>query len=300
MAMKKVRSIYKSDEGREVMSEWYDHFLDRLGRERLEHVDVETRFGTTHVLIGGPREAPPLWCFHGAMATAPAALAQIPSLLEHFRVHFPDLVGQPGRSDETRLNWQGDEHGHWLVDVLDAFDVERATALGVSLGGYVVLRGASVAPDRIDRAVLWVPAGLVNPPLIRMIRVMWSGLAYAIFQNRSRLEAILGDMFTDFDDDYVEFFADSLAHVHPDRRFPATLADEALEDWSAPVMLVAHGSDPLFPAEPLVERAEEVIPRLERIRVEPEYSHMPPFEHSALDGLIDDLYEFVAGDSSET
>jgi hypothetical protein len=47
-----------------------------------------------------------------------------------------------------------------------------------------------------------------------------------------------------------------------------------------------------------VERAEEVIPKLERVRVEPEYSHMPPFEHTALDDLIDDIHEFVAAESS--
>ena len=286
-------SIYKTDEGRRVMAEWYDRFVDRVGRDRLEFLEVETRFGDTNIVVGGPEDAPPLWCFHGAMATAPAALAQIPSLLDHFRIYFPDTVGQPGRSDETRLDWQGDAHGHWAVDILDALELESVTALGVSLGGYVVLRAASVAPERIGRAVLWVPGGLVKPPMLSMLGLIGSGLMYALFPSRRRLEGILAKTFTDFDEQYVDFFADSLQHVHPDRRFPATLDDGALDDWEAPVMLIAHGDDRVFPAEPLVERAREVIPNLVRERVEPGCNHMPPFEAGAVDDLLAEIRQFV-------
>lgn len=287
-----ARSIYKTDEGRQVMARWYETFVARLGHE-VEFAEVDTRYGKTNVLIGGPKEAPPVWCFHGAMASAPAALAQIPQLLDRFRIHFPDTVGQPGRSDETRLDWQGDDHGHWVVDVLDGMGVESVQAIGVSLGGYVVLRAAEVAPERIDKAVLWVPGGLVKPPLAPMFGLIGAGLVYALFPSRPRLQKILSRTFTDFDDDYVDFFADSLKHVHPDRRFPNTLKDGALSGWKAPVMMIAHEADTVFPADPLVARAREMIGNLASVKVMPGWSHMPPFAEGALDEILADLEGFL-------
>lgn len=287
------RSIYRSDEGREAMARWYDRFLERLGPDAVEPVEVDTRYGRTNVLVGGPEDAPELWCFHGAMANAAAALAQIPQLLTRFRVFFPDIVGQPGRSDERRLDWQGEDHGHWLIDVLDAMEREAVTALGVSLGGYVVLRAASLAPERISRAVLWAPGGLVKPPLGPMFGLIWRGLAYSMAPSRARLEGILERTFSELDDDYVDYFADSLKHVHPDRRFPNTLKDGALADWRAPVMLLAHGDDTVFPAEPLVARARELIPHLDEVKVLPGLRHMPPFDPAALEPIVADIRAFA-------
>ena len=293
------KSIYKSDEGRQAMAGWYEYFLERLAPWSPTSEWVSTRHGETHILIAGRPDAPPLWAFHGAMASAPSALAQVPGLLDRFRVHMPDTVGQPGRSDETRLNWQGSEHGWWVVDILDELELETIRAVGVSLGGYVVLRTAAVAPERIERAVLWATGGLVKPPLRDMLGLMFDGLIYAMRPRRDRLERILSRTFTDFDDDYVDFFADSLAHVHPDRRFPATLDAQELAGWQTPVMLVTHELDEVFPAEALEARARQIVPGLERVVKMPGLRHMPPFAPGALEGLMDQLEAFLVDSDEE-
>jgi pimeloyl-ACP methyl ester carboxylesterase len=287
------KSIYRSDEGRSRMALWYQHFLDRLGHDDIEHVDVDTRYGPTHILAAGPEDAPELWCFHGAMATAPAALAQLPGLLERFRVYFPDTVGQPGRSDERRLDWQGDEHGHWLVDLLDAMQRDSICAFGVSLGGYVVLRGAAVAPERIGRAVLWAPGGLVKPPASAMWGLIGAGLAYAVRPTQRNLERVLSKTFTELDQDYVDYFADSLKHVHPDRRFPKPLADGAIDGWAAPVMLITNEHDTVFPADRLHDRASRLIANLADTRTLEGMKHMPPFDPTTNAPLLDDIRAFV-------
>ncbi len=292
------KSIYKSDEGRRAMAHWYEHFVARLGTE-VEFVQVETRFGQTNVLVTGPKDAPPLWCFHGAMASAPAALAQVPELARRFRIYFPDTVGQPGRSTEMRLDWQGLEHGHWVVDVLDGLGVSSIRAIGVSLGGYVLLRAAQVAPERVERAVFWVPGGLIKPSWKPMFGLIGAGLAYALFPSRARLERILSRTFTDMDDDYVSFFGDSLKHVHPDRRFPNTLPDGALEGWQGRVMLVTHQHDTVFPAEALKARAKAMFNHLEVSRHMEGWAHMPPFAKGALDDLVDEMERFLTSPSGD-
>ncbi len=288
-----MSSIYKTEEGRKTMAAWYDTFIDKLGRDQVSFQEVQTGYGSTNILIAGPEDAPPLWCFHGAMASAPAALYQIPSLLQRFKIYFPDTIGQPGRSDETRLNWQGDDHGRWMIDVLDAMEVESVAAIGVSLGGYVILRGASLAPERIHRAVLWVPGGLIKPSMRNMFGLIGAGLMYSLFPSQARLEAILSRTCTDLDDTFVSFFADSLRHVHPDRRFPNTLPDQALDGWAASTMLITHEHDTVFPHKALMQRAEAMIPHLDQVEIMKGWAHMPPFSSDDVDGLLDKIESFL-------
>lgn len=289
-----TKSIYKSAIGRDTMAAWYERHLEALGCENLDSIEVDTRYGRTNILVGGPKDAPPLWCFHGAMSTAPAALTQVPSLLERFRVYFPDTIGQPGRSDERRLDWQGEEHGHWVVDILDALDLKSIRALGVSLGGYVVLRAASVAPERIERAVLWVPGGIVKPSKRGMFGLIFAALVYSMMPTPERLARILERTTTDLNDEFVEFFGDSLKYVNPDRRFPNTLADEALAKWDAPVMLITHEEDSVFPPEPLLQRAQSLVPNLVETRAVEGWKHMPPFDAERMAPVLDDVCAFLA------
>ena len=95
--------VYKSDEGRQKMAAWYQVFLDQL-EHPWDMVQVETSVGRTTVLQTGPEDAPVLLCLHGAMGTAPSALSLVQPLIPHFRVVFPDTVGQPG-AVEASIRW---------------------------------------------------------------------------------------------------------------------------------------------------------------------------------------------------
>ncbi len=289
-----MKTIYKSDHGQQTMEKWYEHFLGKLDTHGVETEEqrVHTRYGETNVLFAGPVNATPLVCFHGAMASAPAGLAQIPDLARHFRIVFPDTIGQPGRSDHRRLNWRADEHGWWALDVLDALEMTAVNAFGISLGGYVILRLASVAPERVGKAALWAPGGLANPPFTKMFGLIWDGLMYNVRPSRPRLERVLERTFTDLDEDYVAFMGDSLEHVHPDRGFPAILPSGALAEWEAPKLLIVNENDAVFPADRLVARAEdELLNVVDTVMMEG-CAHMPPFQEGALDGLIERLIAF--------
>lgn len=230
------------------------------------------------------------------MASAPAALAQVPALTDHFRVHFPDTIGQPGRSDELRLDWQADDHGHWVIDLLDELEIPEIDAFGCSLGGYVVLRAAQVAPTRIRKAGLWVPGGLVKPPFLPMLGLIAAGLLYAIRPTRRRLEHILARTTTDLDDMYVGFMADALQHVNADRRFPAILPDGALDAWEGRAFLVAHALDTVFPADALVTRARALIPNLVDTVVVEDFRHMPSFRPERVAPVLDAFVSFFTRD----
>lgn len=287
------RSIYKTDDARQTMARWYEHYVGKLDKYEVEFAEVDTRFGKTNVLITGPEDAPPLWCFHGAMASAPMALDQVPQLVDNFRIYFPDTPGQPGRSDETRLDWQGDDHGHWVVDVIDQMGFDTIQACGVSLGGYVILRCAAVAPERIDTAVLWVPGGLVKGHFSSMLGLIWDGLAYAMFKNPDRLLKIMDRNFTEYTQEGADYFSDSLKHVNPDRRFPQIAKDGQFDDWDARIMLITHGLDTVFPPEQLVPRARQLFKNIEVFETIPEFKHAPPQYPEKLDPIMEKIVAFL-------
>ena len=80
-------------------------------------------------------------------------------LSEHYDVIAPDLAGH---GDSTRL--RGDHSigafATWLRDVIEALEIERATFVGHSLGGGVVMQFAYQFPDYVERMVLVSSGGL--------------------------------------------------------------------------------------------------------------------------------------------
>lgn len=289
----KPRSIYKSEEGRATMAAWYGRFLEGIGRADVRSLEVKTALGRTHILVAGDPEAPPLWCFHGVMANAAVGLSQIHALADHFQIFFPDMIGQPGRSDETYMDWQGDTHGRWLIEVLDALKIDKISAFGVSLGGYVVLRAASLAPERIQRAALWAPGGVIQGHKGDMLSLIFNGLLYAIKPTPQRLRLIMDKNFTSADERWLSFFGDSLRHVNPDRRFPATLKPGALSAWQAPVFLLLNEHDRIFPAPMLEPQARALIPNIAKVTMLDGFKHGPPVEPGAIDHALAQIRDFM-------
>ena len=88
------------------------------------------------------------------------------------------IVDRPGTglSDPVEIDSISDLEGfgdHFVASVLDALAIERADVVASSLGGYLALRSAVAAPDRIGRMVqMACPAGapgMLTPMFMRAI-----------------------------------------------------------------------------------------------------------------------------------
>jgi lipase len=110
-----------------------------------------------HVHEWGDRAAPPLVCLHGVTAHGGRfrRLAE-DRLAGRFRVIAPDLRGH-GRSP-WEPPWDLASHVGAVLDTIAAAGVVRASWLGHSFGGRLVLELASLEPERIERAVVLDPA----------------------------------------------------------------------------------------------------------------------------------------------
>ena len=115
-----------------------------------------------HVHEWGDRAARPLVCVHGVTAHGRRfrRLAE-ERLARHFHVLAPDLRGH-GRSS-WEPPWKLETHVEDLIETIGDCDFPRATWIGHSFGGRLVLELAARYPAAVERAVLLDPAVQLAP-----------------------------------------------------------------------------------------------------------------------------------------
>ena len=256
-------SIYRSPKGEAELMALYDEALARLG-PGCETRTVGTGAGPTHVIVTGPEEAPPLVVLQGGNFLNPLCLAWFLPLAAEYRLYAPDIIGQPGRSSQSRPSAKGDGHARWLADVLDSLGLQRAAFVGVSYGAGLILRLAGLAPGRVDRAVLASPAGVAAGPIWPMVRdVALPMLVYRASPNRERLLRAAQPLLTELEEPYVRQLGAVYRHVRLDRNLPRAATREELSSYKGSTLLFAAENDLFFPAERVIRRAREIIPNLE-------------------------------------
>jgi len=259
-----VKSIYKSEAGRERVLAAYDDATGRLQPPIREQRTVETRFGNTHVLVCGPEDAAPVMFFHGGNSFNADTLAWFPDVIDQFCVYAPDLIGHPGRSAETRLSPTDLTYGEWAAEVMISLGLEHAATLGVSYGAGIILRLATLAPRMLDKAALVVPSGLVKPKMMSMIKMVVPWLQHSVSPSRQVVIRMLQPLFGDnpVDDQDVDTFSAIFQNVRIERGLPRPTDASELASLDALVLVIAAELDVLFPASRVIPRAQEIIPNL--------------------------------------
>ncbi len=267
-------SLFVSPEARDSLKAWYPKFLAKVDAPTEERT-VPTRFGDTHVLIGGPPSGPPLLLLHGAMATSAHVMIEVKHLLSQFRVYAPDVLGHSPMSAEARPPLEG--YGEWATDVLDALGLGTVGLVAVSYGGFVGLRLLAHAPERVSKATLVVPAGLVSGSVWTGITKVGIPMAmYRWFPNEKRLRAFIDPQFTNWDDDWGHWLGEAVRGFTMDMRVPPLATPDQLAGFKGPVQVFGASDDVHFPGPALLVRAKEVLPNVVDSELL-ESRHAPPF-----------------------
>ncbi|MCP3162292.1 alpha/beta fold hydrolase [Myxococcus qinghaiensis] len=288
-----MKSAFKGEQAKAVLSRWHEHFRGRL-RVPTESRTVKTRIGDTHVLVGGPEDGSDVVVLHGALASSSHVLHELAPLLERFRLHAVDVVGQSVKSADVRPSVSNNEYGEWLRDVLDGLSLQRPHVVGVSWGGFVSIRLAAVAPERIDRLALLFPAGVVNGS-------HWEGLTkvaipmmlYRMSPSERRLKAFVRHLLTTTDDDWAPFLGDAVRAFNMDMRIPALAKPEELAKLKAPTLVLAGDGDVSFPGEKLLARARELFPTLTSEDLVKDCRHCPPTTDAFRQWLAGRISDFL-------
>jgi len=154
-------SPFKTPEGEAAFIAAYNAAM-KLWPMPYEERDIPTRFGTTHVVITGHRNAPPLVLLHGYMGTLTSWAPNIADFSQDHRVYAIDVMGQPGKSIPDEPVRNDDDYDAWLTATLNGLHLGRVSLVGMSFGGWIALNYAAAEPERVRKLVLLSPGGLLR------------------------------------------------------------------------------------------------------------------------------------------
>jgi pimeloyl-ACP methyl ester carboxylesterase len=139
-------SLYRSAEGCRQVMEHYDATLRAMAVPCVARY-AETRYGSTHVIIGGNEQGKPVVLWHGQNANATSWVHWIPALAPTYRIYAVDVIGGMGKSAPSRPSKKGLAYGQWAAEVIERLGLKQANMIGASQGGWLIGKLGNVAPD---------------------------------------------------------------------------------------------------------------------------------------------------------
>lgn len=257
-------SAFKTAEGEAKFLAAYDKEM-QLWPVPCEKVDVRSRFGTTHVVICGPKTAPPLVLLHGYMATLTMWWPNIAAFSRDYRVYAIDVMGQPSKSRPNEPIGSIADFVSWLNATLDALELDRVFLVGMSFGGWLALNYAVAAPQRLRKLVLLSPGGLL--PMVRQFTVR--GMIMVWFPTRVTVNSFFRWLgFTDRAyANLLDLVCLGLKHfrmpIETARVMPAVVSDEALRTMKVPTLLLIGDHEVISDPARALARARRLIPDFE-------------------------------------
>ena len=168
-------TIFRSPQAERRIDELYGGFVDTWPLP-VDEADLESRWGSVHVLSWGPADGDPLLLCHAASMAATSWLPNAAALAgAGYRCHAIDYIGEANRSrlaDRDVYPKSGIELGELYADLMAQLGVERCPVMAASAGGHVALRLALHAPERVASLVLAGPMGITPLSLGSMLRMM--------------------------------------------------------------------------------------------------------------------------------
>ena len=257
-------SPFKTPDGEKVFLAAYDAAM-KLWPVPYEEVEIPSRFGTTHVLVCGQKGAPPLVLLHGYWATSAMWSANIGDFSKDYRVYAIDVMGQPSRSMPAEPIRDAADYVTWLTATLDALHLERVSLVGMSFGGWLALRYAVAAPERVQQLVLLSPGGFL--PMVRQFSLR--GLLMVFFPTRVTVNSFmiwLGFTATDARP-VLELMYLGSKHfrvpVETSRVMPTVFSDDELNAMRVPTLLLIGDHEVISDPAKALARARRLVPNLE-------------------------------------
>ncbi|KGL61733.1 alpha/beta hydrolase [Polaribacter sp. Hel1_85] len=257
-----MSSLYKSEKGKNEILNLYDEKLKELNIE-YQYKTVDTKYGQTNIIISGDDKNPPIILVHGSNGCAPIALETYPNLRRNFRVYAIDVLAQPNKSAETRLNMKDDSYGKWINEVIDSLKIENVIMAGFSFGGLVILKTLEFNESKIKEVYLSAPAYIVNGnPLKALFKIFIPMKRYMKTEKVKYVEKFLSEIFTERDEFAVKYLSKIFLHFKMDFTPVPVIKKIKANSIKTPITLFAGKNDILFPGNKMIKRAKKIFPTL--------------------------------------
>jgi pimeloyl-ACP methyl ester carboxylesterase len=268
-----MRGIYKSEAGRQAVETFYRNVLQHWPVAN-EQITVATRHGETFVIACGPVDAPPLVLLHGSGSNSAVWFRDVIEWARRHRVYAVDIIGEPGLSAPCRPRLRCDIYAEWLHDVWQRLELERASVVAVSLGGWMALAYAVTRPTRVASLSLLSPAGIGarKASFVLKAAVMLmagkGGVARALSAASGRKTPVAAPV--------AQYVTLIFENFRPRRQAPPLFSDADLLRLSMPVQVVVGANDAMLHARHTRDRVTRLLPRAEVACIEGAGHMLPP------------------------
>ncbi|MDX2141020.1 MAG: alpha/beta fold hydrolase [Chloroflexota bacterium] len=264
-------SMFEDKGWSSAIDTYYDRELQRFS-VRTDARYVNTSYGKTHVLTAGRADAPPLVLLHGRGVNATVWRDYIADHADTHRIYAIDVNGEGGKSAPQHPFTWGIGYAAWLVEVFKQLRVEKAQVVGMSFGGWLALKLAAHAPQRVASLSLLAPAGFVWAGLDFVRRGMHAALFPQAERTRRFIE-FLSSPDAQISEDDCHLLHMLFSHHHTNPEPPPPFSDACLRRLTMPTQIIIGAEDHVFAAQPVVTRAQRVLPNLAQATILPGLNH---------------------------
>lgn len=275
-------SCFRTAAGRAAYLAAYDTAAS-LWTAEFEELEIATANTSTHAIVSGPPDAPPLLLLPGGGMGATTWFPLAGILSQHHRIYALDTPGDAGKSLATTPLLTRAANAIWLTEVLDTLGLERAAFVGHSYGGWLALNLALHAPARVSRLALLAPAASLRPLSLRfkLTFLLMAPLAFSAPTLRILIGSFSAQRHRIPDELHRQLW--ETRHARPKLSTPTVYSDDELQGVSTPTLLLVGDRESIYSPRAALARARTHIRNLEAELV-PDAGHMLPLDQPALVG----------------
>jgi pimeloyl-ACP methyl ester carboxylesterase len=286
-------SVFRSPEGEAQYVAAYDAVLKQWPVPYNE-LYIPTRFGDTHVVVSGSKDAAPLMLLHPAGGGATIRVRNVGGLSQCYRTYAVDTIGEPNKSILTRSIslHQRRDFTDWMVDLFDGLKIESANMVGNSFGGFLALNTAFYLPERVKKVVLISPAATFVPIPAWSWHFMPANMIGPLIGSKGMLLAAYDWIWQGFpkDESIAQLRALAAIYGRPRHWSPTVFSDEELRKIRTPVLLLIGDHEVIYKPEDAIRRATRLVPSL-KAKIVPNANHIA--EYTAPDFVNAAILEFL-------
>ncbi|EMQ95386.1 carboxylesterase NA [Xanthomarina gelatinilytica] len=267
--------FFKSKEGKEKIITLYNQKLSELNIKHSEKL-VETKFGVTNVIATGDIKNPPLVLIHGTGGCAPQILDSFPNLASKYCVYAVDVLAQPNKSAENRLDMKSLDYGKWLIEVIIKLRLKNITLVGFSFGGFISLKALEFNETPIKQVFLIAPVYIVNGnPLVGVFKMFLPLKKFIKTNNQKYMKKVMHVLFSEYDDFALTFMSTTFQNCNMDFSPLPIISKQSANKIKTPINIMAAEKDIMFPGKKMIKRAKDIFPSLEEFVLLEGSKHVP-------------------------
>lgn len=206
----------------------------------------------------------------------------IGALSSAYRVYAVDIIGEPGKSRQSRLLRDREDCANWLGEVMQGLGLKRMNIAGSSYGGWHTLNFSLLFPDRINKIVALAPVASILPyswPVLLLLRLTpYLPIKPNPLRSFFNKDFHLNELF-------ARQFASGVKHfryANPKKSiFPNVFSEVELSRINVPTLFIVGENEVIYDPVAAIEKVNRLMPKVET-KLVPNAGHLVSMEQPAL------------------